>query len=443
MNQKKILIIISIILALVSFVIIIKQDKPNMKDSFECIVDESDTLKLNYKVFVESSGSMKGYLNGETEFADVLWDLFKDIIESKTNKDINFYFIENNIVDQVQIPMINPLEKIKYFMDNLNKNVKGSTSDMATMIGGVIDSTKENDISLFISDCIFSPGKRKNPINYLAEQQNIIESRINKKMIYDSTDLSFVLLQYSVMFNGTYFNMEDRPTKLKDEKRPFYIWIIGNKVAINRFIKSVKVKHSYLKNKLVVLSASENKAFKIIPTPLEGCSFIVNNETKVIIDDKDTTKKTFSFREISKTKASSDSNVISFQLIVCLKSVYDFLNFVSDSTSSPQSIIENKENYEFSDPTFMVDKSIKSGNTAALITIKKSNITRVDSSLLELRLKYIKKDKWYEIISIEDDRNIKDNLDKTFGFKYLVNGFINTINKSEVLQTQKFIIKGN
>ena len=43
MNQKKILIIISIILVLVSFVLLIKQDKPNINDSFECIVDESDT----------------------------------------------------------------------------------------------------------------------------------------------------------------------------------------------------------------------------------------------------------------------------------------------------------------------------------------------------------------------------------------------------------------
>jgi hypothetical protein len=53
MNQKKILIIISIILVLVSFVILIKQDKPNMMDSFECIVDESDTLKLKYKVYLQ------------------------------------------------------------------------------------------------------------------------------------------------------------------------------------------------------------------------------------------------------------------------------------------------------------------------------------------------------------------------------------------------------
>ena len=65
------------------------------------------------------------------------------------------------------------------------KGGKRGTSDMSNILDTVISQTDDNEVSILVSDCIFSPGKKykakDNADEYIVAQQIGIKSQYRSK----------------------------------------------------------------------------------------------------------------------------------------------------------------------------------------------------------------------------------------------------------------------
>lgn len=188
-------------------------------------------------VYLENSGSMYGYINGQG-FKDIVYNYLSNIKVAQINdvvKDMNLYYINSKV-----LPQQKDLDK---FIKTLNvtefKNLggNGGSTDIADLLKTVLGRTGNDKVSILISDFIFSPGKGQNAGMYLTNQQNAIKIHVAEK-IKSSKDFAICIYKFESNFKGTFYNREDHTSQI-NVNRPFYIWLMGNKEMIKKLRKSV------------------------------------------------------------------------------------------------------------------------------------------------------------------------------------------------------------
>lgn len=188
-------------------------------------------------VYLENSGSMYGYVNGQG-FKDIVYNYLSNIKVAQINnalRNMNLYYINSNV-----FPQQNDLDK---FIKTLNVNEfrrlggNGASTDIADLLKCVLERTSKEKVSILVSDFIFSPGSGKNAGMYLTNQQNAIKIHVAEKL-RTSKDFAICIYKFESNFKGTYYNKEDHPSQI-NENRPFYIWVMGNKDMIRKLKNSV------------------------------------------------------------------------------------------------------------------------------------------------------------------------------------------------------------
>lgn len=109
-----------------------------------------DLKKFAVNFYMENSGSMDGYVNGTTEFKDVLG---KMIVSSHHYcRETGFYFVNKDVyeVNGAAINFIQMLNPSKIKVGNV-----GST-DINQIYRNILERTKKHTISVLFSDCIYS-----------------------------------------------------------------------------------------------------------------------------------------------------------------------------------------------------------------------------------------------------------------------------------------------
>lgn len=176
-------------------------------------------------VYVENSGSMDGYVKGVTEFEQIVYNYLSDIKISNLSDTLNLNYINSKIIPQGSdiSDFIEKLEPTTFRQRGGNRQ----TSDIAVVLKSILSEMKENCVSIFVSDCIFSPGKGKDATRYLVNQQTGIKVAFAD---YLNQHPEFSVMTYRCLsqFSGTYYDCNDAKTVI-DEKRPFYIWVMGHK----------------------------------------------------------------------------------------------------------------------------------------------------------------------------------------------------------------------
>lgn len=175
-------------------------------------------------VYVENSGSMDGYVNGNTEFKTDLFNVLK-LFEGEISGEVKKYFINDSIIE-VELSD----EKFSNGMSvELFKQMGGAreTSNIAELISNVIKANKKGEVSVFISDCVFDPQSAPDIEKRLSQQKTTIQSAIKNKLRNDS---EFAVVVYKLMssFTGTYFNKEKPHRALSGDPRPYYMWFFGD-----------------------------------------------------------------------------------------------------------------------------------------------------------------------------------------------------------------------
>ncbi|MFY7788373.1 MAG: hypothetical protein ACOVQA_10920, partial [Thermoflexibacteraceae bacterium] len=198
-------------------------------------VSPKTALPQQINIFLETSGSMKGYFAGQ-EFVALVTKL-PTISEGITqNKNVKINLIADNIV---------PYTKSHFDFSN-EVSTKGAafcmgkSSEMSKLFKTVADNTSNDGISLFVSDCILSfSNQATNAVNVAALEAGI------RSTFADIRQKGFAVSVYAFesTFKGSYFTMnntEDRQNyKDGSQRRPFYVWAVGKKDLLAAFRKQI------------------------------------------------------------------------------------------------------------------------------------------------------------------------------------------------------------
>lgn len=357
----------------------------------EIVVTPSEKPQLPapvINVYVENSGSMYGYVKGVTEFEQIVYNYLSDIKISALSDTLNLNYVNSVILPQN--------DDISDFIEKLEpttfkqKGGNGNASDMAVMLKSILAEMRRNSVAIFISDCIFSPGKGKNATQYLVNQQTGIKVAFAD---YLSREEDFAVMAYRCLshFSGTYYDCNDSRTQIEG-KRPFYIWIMGHKDYLNKMrTLENKFKGDGIQN--IFLASAGNVD---IPYALK----MKSGNFKL---DKKDPKKT-----LVKGKIGHNGK---FSFAVDM----DCSSLLLDDD-----FLQNAVHYEINNRNFEVEIS-KSASAKYTHTLKFTS-DEVVSCQLVTTLK-MQMPVWAEECNDDNGVGIDANrMDKTFGIKYLIGG---------------------
>ncbi len=342
---------------------------------------------------------MNGYVDGSHDFKNALYDYLSDIKAVEIVDNINLNFINSQIIKKGN--------DVTAFFDMLNsskvfQNSVGSkkSTDIAEVIKMVIDDCGRNDVSMIVSDFIFSPGSGKNAVEYLKDQRIKIKNTFSD-YLKTNPKSGVMFFQMSSNFTGTFYDRENKKTQLKDVERPFYLLIFGNKSALNT-IRS-KVPETNIKD------GSGVKNYFITENHFAAPKYYVQRQSgnfgfykKRGCDTK---------HSIIDAKKGRDGN-LTFAVNV------DFAKTILDDE-----YISNSDNYLLSDHNFSMSVSSKN---AGKYMLKFSSPIVVKTTL---SIKLAKKiPTWIEEFDDNDGLDVQAGIAKTYGLKTVVEGIAEAFN---------------
>jgi hypothetical protein len=348
--------------------------------------------------YLENSESMFGYVNGFTEYVDVVSELSEkpEFAEEKTFRD--FYMINGKNLCITRIgdnPVIlkGRLNRVGFNCGNITK------SNLNGMFQTALNSTGGDSISVLISDGIYDIGQPGAPFNALATEGKETRSRFIERLTNDN--LQTIMIKLNSHFDGDYFYASQQGKIKINQSRPYYIWIFGKSELLNKYFKE-----EYLASKLKGYESmvrflkieKRNVSYQVISQDIIG-SF------------------NFDKKQINRLKNSKvDRNGRGFQFTIAV----DF-----SSLPISESYLVSPENY-YCTGNFKVigikksDKKVyetnfKPTHLITLFTDKSPN----GKLILDLKNKI---PSWIENTSTNNELNIQKDTTHTFGFKYLTEG---------------------
>ena len=206
---------------------VIAEDSPMLPDSVSCPA-------LN--VYIENSGSMDGYVSADANLSDAVYS-FVSRLSEYTDTTRLFY------INSATIPYTGTLSG---FIGDLTPEAfaaaggNRSNSDMASMIGRMLEATNDSTATIFVSDCILD----LNSVGNASTASQLNNRRIAISNSVSATlkrlpSLGIVVLKMESPFTGRYFYPDGRTTTLESAPRPYYIWIAGDRYFIAKILKEV------------------------------------------------------------------------------------------------------------------------------------------------------------------------------------------------------------
>jgi len=365
---------------------------------------------FNINVFLENSGSMNGYLNApNTEFKNSIYSLLTRLKLFADKDSLNLLLINKG--EQLLYKNASNTDVAEFknilnpaFFGKLSKGKTGE-SDINELIRRCLSRVNNRNLSVFISDCVYSPGKSKPDATlFLADQKQGIYLNFATEIKNRNSDIAVVILQIDARFKGTYFDKQNTAIEIKSEiSRPFYIWFIGTKYQITSILASKKLEEldGGYRNKLV-FQTIEN-ASQLKPKIIKA------------------TQGSFDRTEIAQgiitgAKAAKDGK-FGFQIAV------NFSNCLQDGN-----YYSSLENYDCSPSQYIVDTIFISDKNALVPTGYTHALNLRTNSLRDevLKIKILgKTPSWVINNSSTDDSQIlnsKTEQERTFGLKYLIEG---------------------
>ena len=220
-------------------------------------------------VYLENSGSMNGYVDkGKTEFQQAVFNYLTDINISGIPSELNLNYINSQIIPKGSVidDFINKLSPSSFRNSVGNR----TTTDISDIFRTILSKTDSNTVSIFISDCIFSPGKNNHPRPYLVNQQVGIKQSV-ANYIAEHGSLGMTVYQLYSQFNGLYYDYNNVPRHCQGI-RPFYIWVIGSPnhiLNIRNAVPKEKFQGEVVHDWSIYNTAVDVK-YSILPNPKKG-----------------------------------------------------------------------------------------------------------------------------------------------------------------------------
>lgn len=190
-----------------------------------------DTICLN--VYVENSGSMNGYMCDGSNLKDAVYDYVSDLKNNATT--CNLFYINSQVIP------------CNVSLDNYIKNLTPSSfakaggnlkdTDLRSIFKLIMSKHETNAVSVFISDCILDIPQ--SATDFFGNCQVSVKNTFNEA-IAKYPNLGVEILKLQSKFNG-YWYCGNNKQMLNGVKRPYYIWVIGDKNILAMLNEKVPV----------------------------------------------------------------------------------------------------------------------------------------------------------------------------------------------------------
>jgi len=395
--KNKLLIVFTAILFAASVLLFSCGDK-NITVSSDSNTNSAYNTKPILKVYIENSGSMDGYMCDGSQLKDAIFDYVSDLGVCADTTEL--YYINNQT-----IPYSGNLEQyIKTMNSATFKNLGGnrSNSDLSKMVSSILNRMTDSTVCMFVSDCILDLPVSDSQ-KFLNTCQISIKNAINEgrnKM----PNLGVEIIKMESDFNGFFFYQNGGRELLANVKRPYYIWVFGNNNAIAKL------------NTEVPISILEKHGFKGIVSysPKTTVSYDIKNNA-------------LTSTTIKPTNGDYKATIRA-----------DFR-----STLQPEAVIKKLSNYTFNNSALIVEEvkpiTATDSRFTHFIKIIIPQGTHIAQDNLILKAPQIPM--WVSESNDETGCNIKNNLSKTTGIKYLIEGVADAYKKENILTTLNFTVK--
>lgn len=350
------------------------------------------------EVFVENSGSMDGYMCNGSQLKDAVYDYVSDL--NRSTDTTRLYYINSQI-----IPYKNTLKTYIKDLTPENFHQAGgnlSSTDLGSLIGKVLGRVNNQTVCMFVSDCILDLPS-KDAQKFLTNCEITIKDDVINTL-KRVPDLGVEILKLNSDFEGKYFYPTGEVEMLSGVKRPYYIWIFGNKYQIALLNKKVPLSRlaKYNLSGIVSFNGEARIPYEIKNSGMTGS--VINNKNGI------------------------------YEAVIRA----DF-----SGTLQPDGNVQEATNYSFHTQGIKVAGvypiSDKNSPFTHFVRISIPQDARVVEE--ELIFNTPKIPKWVKESNDETGANVKANLDKTTGIKYLIQGVADAYQDSEISAKMKFRIK--
>lgn len=200
------------------------KEKMSARDSIFRIENPEKASKFN--VFIENSMSMDGYANGHTDFNTSIYRLTNQVITDvlKDDSNVSLNYINDTILRKNK--------SIKQFTKNLSPesfHTAGGNitdTDVIEVISKVVKNTEIGQVSMLVSDCVYSPESADDIDKSLKKQQTDMLNILKNKAKFDP---SFGVLVYRLKsdFHGFYYTKTNKKIECNGP-RPYFVWFFGD-----------------------------------------------------------------------------------------------------------------------------------------------------------------------------------------------------------------------
>lgn len=350
------------------------------------------------KVFIENSGSMDGYMCDGSQLKDAIYDYVSEL--NRYTDTTELFYINSTIIPYKG----NISEYIKDLNPSSFRQAGGNraNTDLGSIIATILENLSDTTVSVFVSDCILdlpSKNAQKFLTNCEIQIKEVIVSA-RKKI----PNLGVEVLKLTSDFNGKYYYPNGEVEELKDVKRPYYIWIFGDKKWLAQL------------NKRVPFSMLEKYGLGgVVP-----------------------------FADISDIAYDIQNQYGNGGVIVPRNGEYKARIYADFSTTLQlDGTIQDKSNYEFNNENLIVDGiypiSYENSRYTHFINFSIPEGTRIAQDCL---IFYAPKMPLWVVESNDTTGvNISNNLDKTTGIRYLIQGVADAYKTEKVCTKIKFNVK--
>ncbi len=369
----------------------------------------------HFSIYLENSGSMFGYMKGNSDFKNALMALWTNI--NRHGEKIDIQFINDKVypVKEELDEFIKLLEPNKLRSGDFGKT---GSSKISQILQTVVDSLGHDDeVAVILSDFIFSLEKGGDIEGQLPTQRYGVTNIINNSRLVEK-GYAFLVLKFESEFDGGYYNVDNDRIQYKG-KRPYYVIVTGKTEALMQFVKRYDVEEyrGFETYALIYNNSSLDKVpyYSILETYRNG-RFRTKERTgpskgieKVQYNTRD--GKIFEFAitaDLSKLGLSDD--------YLLDKANYAVKSSKDDVFNVFEVIPINKGELT------STDAREHAGEGTHVIKIQSESITSGSQNLDIQLLRQLPS--WVRESSTSDDRGVKpgQEYDKTFGFEYLVEG---------------------
>ena len=359
---------------------------------------EKNIHPASLEVFIENSGSMNGYMVNGSQLKDAIYDYVSDL--NRSADTTRLYYINSQI-----IPYNGSLQSYIKDLDPTRFREAGgnlTSTDLGEIIGRVLKRVDNNTVCMFVSDCILDLPS-KDAIQFLTNCEITIKEDVISAL-KRVPELGVEILKMESNFSGKYFYPDGKVEMLENVKRPYYIWMFGNRNQLAQFNKKVPFDliTKYGLKGIVAFTAETPVNYEIKNKALTG-------------------------------NVASESHG-KYEVTIRV----DF-----SPTLQSDGEVQNKQNYSFNMNGVAVEGiypiSDKKSPYTHYVNISIPTGARIAQDALYFNAP--KLPKWVKESNDETGTNVKANLDKTIGIKYLIQGVADAYRDDTVLTKMMFKVR--